>query len=149
MLGAAAGRAAYWTVRAHQRLEPSRIPLPNKSLPMNRSTSTLRQPLFCAAARKECCGGEMKTSRQRLNLAHIKFALTSQDFGDYPLAADFRQVPLRQFVLIHQKLQQFDSRRVRYLMVFLVVRLDQHAQRLDEAIARVPGFVTYFVHQLV
>ena len=51
----------------------------------------------------------MKTSRQRLNLAHIKFALTSQDFGDYPLAADFRQVTLRQFVLIHQKLQQFNS----------------------------------------
>src|ERR1700691_673327 len=82
---------------------------------------------------------------ERLNLPHVEMAASGQHFGDDALAANFGKILLSEIVLRHQETKHFDAGSLRRTMMLAVVRFDKHAQRFDQAIARVPGVVADFI----
>ena len=98
---------------------------------------------------KNAPGREVKPFGQRRNLAHVEFALASQDLRNDALAANLGKVSLGKAVLFHQELQHFNSGSLRDRVVLLVVRLDQDAERVDESIARAFRVIADLVNQRV
>ncbi|AOK23643.1 hypothetical protein WK67_13305 [Burkholderia ubonensis] len=65
-------------------------------------------------------------------LPHIQLSLAVQDFRDYALAANFREVCLADVVFQHEVLEHIGGGRIRQLMMRLVILANEVAQGIRE-----------------
>ena len=78
-----------------------------------------------------------KALRKPLDLPRIQFAPAGQHLGDYPLAANLRQVGLPQVVLLHQKLEYRGRLGLGNPDMFRLVFFNKDSERISQLRKRV------------